>query len=432
MFPPTTIGTPAPGSMIGAWARDPKGSLQLSGAEPALSAEEQDVQRRVHEFAAEVMRPVGRRLDRMSPEEVIAAGSPLWDVYRGFAGLGLGVDRFLELEPQPMARMMCLVFEELGWGDAGLAISLGASMLPRLTAAKFGNRFLLERTAPSLIGCWGAAEPRHGSDVVDANGHLFDPRGDYGRPDCVATIGADGVVINGRKAEWVSNGSIAQVCILQCVADTGNGPDVRQGCFVVVPLDAAGVSRGDPLDKIGQRSLNQGGLIFDNVELPLDYVLAGPEDYLRACYSTLSDGNAIMAVTFTGAARAAFELALGFAHERRQGGVPIIRHQNVAYRLFHMYRKVEAARALSRRALVYNYTQPEPAMHVAMAAKITSTQNSFEVASDAVQIFGARGLTAQYPIEKIFRDTRASLIEDGCNEVLAIKGGSYLIDDRAG
>jgi acyl-CoA dehydrogenase len=425
----TAVAGPAAGSLIGAWAKEPRGSLQLSGAEPRLSGEEQDVQERVHSFAVEVMRPIGQQLDRMNPEEVIAQGSPLWDVFHGFAQLGLGVDRFLELEPEQMARMMCLVFEELGWGDSGLAVSLAASMMPRLTAAKFGNQLLLERTPQSMIGCWGASEPRHGSDVLDASQRIFHPQGDYGLPDCVATLCDDRVVINGRKADWVSNGSIAHVCFLQCVADTGSGPDVGQGCAVIVPLDAKGVSRGKPLDKIGQRPLNQGAIVFDEVELPLDYVLAGPEDYRRACHSTLSDGNAIMGVIFTGAARAAFQLALDYAHVRKQGGVPIIRHQSVAYRLFHMYRKVEAARALSRRALIYNYTQPEPVMHVAIAAKITSTQNSFEVASDALQIFGASGLTPKYPIEKIFRDTRASLIEDGCNEVLAIKGGNYLVNN---
>jgi alkylation response protein AidB-like acyl-CoA dehydrogenase len=62
------------------------------------------------------------------------------------------------------------------------------------------------------------------------------------------------------------------------------------------------------------------------------------------------------------------------ARDREQGGVPIVRHQNVAYRLFHMYRKVEAARALARRAMLYNFTQPVPALQVAMASKITGTQ----------------------------------------------------------
>src|SRR5664279_5601302 len=73
--------------------------------------------------------------------------------------------------------------------------------------------------------------------------------------------------------------------------------------------------------------------------------------------------------------------------------------RSVAQRLFHMYRKVEAARALSRRALTYNYAQSEPAMHVAMASKITGTQHSFEVANEALQIFSGRGLTPAYPIE---------------------------------
>ncbi len=424
----TAIARPAAGSPIAVWAEDPQGGLQLTGAEPPLTREEQEMQERVHRFATEVMRPIGQQLDRMTPEEVIAESSPLWSVFKAFSQLGLGVDRMLEFEPEQMARMFCLVFEELGWGDAGLAISLGASMLPRLTAAKFGNQFLLERTPELMIGCWGATEPEHGSDVLDANKQIFNPQGTYGRPDCVAKLYDDKVVINGRKSDWISNGTIAQVCILYCAADTGDGPDPGQGCTVIVPLDAKGVSRGKPLDKLGQRPLNQGAVIFDEVELTLDYVLAGPDDYKRASYSILSDGNALMGVVFTGAARAAFELALAYAHERKQGGVPIIRHQSVAYRLFHMYRKVEAARALSRRALIYNYTQPVPAMQVAMASKITCTQNSFEVANEALQIFCGKGLIPQYPIEKIFRDTRASLIEDGCNEILAIKGGNYLIN----
>ena len=64
----------------------------------------------------------------------------------------------------------------------------------------------------------------------------------------------------------------------------------------------------------------------------------------------------------------------------------------------------------------------------AMAAKITATQTAFEVASDAIQLFGGNGVTREYPIEKIFRDARSSLIEDGCNDVLAIKAGMAMID----
>jgi alkylation response protein AidB-like acyl-CoA dehydrogenase len=61
-----------------------------------------------------------------------------------------------------------------------------------------------------------------------------------------------------------------------------------------------------------------------------------------------------------------------------------------------------------------------------MASKITGTQAAFEVASDALQIFSGAGIRCDRPIEKIFRDARLSMIEDGCNEILAIKGGMYL------
>src|SRR5207245_2268040 len=83
--------------------------------------EEQDLLDGVHRFAAEVMRPIGERLDRMTPEEVIAAGSPLWQVFTEFAELGIGVDQLLAFEPAQAARIICLILEELGWGDAGLA-----------------------------------------------------------------------------------------------------------------------------------------------------------------------------------------------------------------------------------------------------------------------------------------------------------------------
>ena len=64
----------------------------------------------------------------------------------------------------------------------------------------------------------------------------------------MATLSDDRVVINGRKADWISNGTIAEVCILYCAADTGRGPDPERGCVVIVPLDTPGVSQ--PIEKI--------------------------------------------------------------------------------------------------------------------------------------------------------------------------------------
>ena len=398
------------------------------GAEPELSGMSQMVQQTVHRYAQEVMRPVGVKLDRMSPEEMIAAGSPYWEARDKFIGLGFGVDGLLELEPAERAKTMSILFEELGWGDAGLAITYGAGLLPALMTAAYGNAFCRSLAPDEKLGCWAITEPDHGSDSLDASGAIFHPQGAYGRPNCVATLRDDEVIINGQKSAWVSNGIVADVCILYCAADSGAGVETKRGAVMIVPLDAKGVSRGKPLDKIGQRALNQGELFFEDVRLSKDHVLAGPGQYLDAVYAIHTFANAIMGTVFTGTARAAFELALAYAHERKQGGLPIIRHQSVASRLFHMFRKVEASRALAQRVVHYNFTAPKPSLHVAMTAKVTATQTAFEVANDALQIFCGNGLTREYPIEKIWRDARASLIEDGCNEVLAIKGGYYLID----
>lgn len=130
-------------------------------------------------------------------------------------------------------------------------------------------------------------------------------------------------------------------------------------------------------------------------------------------------------------ARAAFEQALDYAHTRKQGGVPIFQHQSVRSRLLHMFRQTEAARALARRNIEYNLTAPVPALVGSISSKITSTQTAYDVASAALQMFGGNGLTPEYPIEKLLRDARASMIEDGCNEVLSIVGGGLLGDAEA-
>jgi alkylation response protein AidB-like acyl-CoA dehydrogenase len=98
-----------------------------------------------------------------------------------------------------------------------------------------------------------------------------------------------------------------------------------------------------------------------------------------------------------------------------------------------MFRKVEAARALNRRVVLYNTLRSpffggteQPAVQYAIASKVTSTQAAYEVASEAVQVFGGNGLSREYPVEKLLRDARASLIEDGVNEVLGLHAADKL------
>jgi alkylation response protein AidB-like acyl-CoA dehydrogenase len=134
-----------------------------------------------------------------------------------------------------------------------------------------------------------------------------------------------------------------------------------------------------------------------------------------------------MAAVFTGVARAAYEEALAYTQQRVQGGKPISEHQLVQKRLFDMFSKVEAARALSRATMIYNHASQTPSREHAIAAKTFCTQAAFEVASDAVQLFGANGLSKDYPVERLFRDARVSMIEDGSNDVLGLVAARQII-----
>lgn len=399
--------------------------LPFGGLEPPLSEMEQLVQENCHRFAVEVLRPAGPVLDEMTPGETVAPDSPLWKVLEQAQELGLSVKDMLEMDPQERSRIFLIAAEELAWGDAGLAGMILVSLMPALYSALAGNLEMVDY-CDGKLGCWGITEPDHGSDTLDADGSLQAVDGRYGRPNCLARIEGDKIIINGQKSAWVSGAITAQVCALYCHLEE-NGT-TRPGVVAIVPLDLPGVTRGKPLDKIGLRSLNQGEIYFDNVEVPIAHLLAGPDQYVDMVYHTLAEANVHVANLAVGTARAAYEHALAYAHQRKQGGQAIIRHQNVKYRLFHMFRKVEAARALVRRVADYNATAKQPALQGSIAAKVTATQTAFEVASEALQIFGGNGLTREYPVEKLLRDARACLIADGCNEVLALKGGSLLVN----
>lgn len=402
--------------------------LEPTGLQAPLTELELALQGSARRFAETVMRPIGARLDRLTPEQVIAPQSEYWEVFREFSKLGLNVGDMMQMPGAERGHLMPMLFEEFGWGDGGLSISLGASMIPWMMMHAFGNQVLLDRYPEgSMIGCWGITEPDHGSDMVDFGRMCAAPGTAYGRPNCVVKPDGGDLVIQGQKAAWVSNGTVAQLCVLYAAYDDGS-PDMKQ-CVVIVPLDAKGVSRGKPLDKLGQRALPQGEIYFDHVRIPKDHLLAAPgEQYDLAAYLVLCEANAGMGSQWVGCARAAYEHALAYAHERKQGGLPIIRHQNVRHRLFHMFTRIEAARALNHRVCLFNATAPMPALQGSIASKITSTQVAFDIASEAIQLFGGNGVTREYPVEKLLRDARAAMIEDGCNEMLAIKGGTLLID----
>ncbi|RMD85232.1 MAG: acyl-CoA dehydrogenase [Candidatus Dadabacteria bacterium] len=334
----------------------------------------------------------------------------------------LAVDE--QMDPVAKARLMAIVNEELAWGDVGLAISLGLTAFHVPWVKQSGVPELIERFCDPdhpTIGCWALTEPDHGSDTVAFTERHF--RDSSVKPNCVARKDGDDYVISGQKAAWVSNGSIADMIVLFCTVDQEKG--LAGGGAFLVPADLPGVVRPRPLDKLGQRSLNQGEIFFEDVRVPASYMVVGPEFYPLALEMMLAHANAAMGQLFVGVARAALEHAIAYAKQRVQGGVAIAEHQSVRARLFRMFTKFEAARSLARRVALFNAANA-PQLEYSIATKVFCTTTAFEVASEAVQIFGGNGLSREYPVEKLLRDARASMIEDGCNDVLSLIGATRL------
>ncbi|NIB41667.1 acyl-CoA dehydrogenase [Pseudomaricurvus alkylphenolicus] len=409
----------------------PMPNLGLTGLAVNLSEEELAIQDVAHRFARDVMRPIGEQLDKMTPEQVAAPESPLWSFLQQLRDSGLiDLEAIAAMDNAQKARLVPIIFEELGWGDSGLTICALAGAFPAFAAYNTGNPELIERFG-HLRGCWIGTQPDRGSDMVDYDKSEAVVGSRHNKPNLHARVEGNELIVNGQSSAWVSGAPIAECGLLNCPCDyDGNGIYREDGglnsLVALVPFDLPGVSKGKALDKIGQRALPQGEIYFDEVRIPLDYVIADKELAYPSFYGALTFANMEMAATFTGVARAAFEHALDYVHERKQGGGLLIEHQSVRLRLFDLWRKVESSRAMSQRVFDYNYGPKGPHLLASLTSKTFVTQSCFEVCNDAMQLFGGNGLTREYPLEKLLRDARAALVEDGENTVLSLKGGSWL------
>jgi len=397
-----------------------------------LTEEQSFLRDTVRRFGAEVVRPAGLKLDKMAdPEDTIARDSVLWDVIKQGRELGLHLGELPKSVGGTMEDMdamsKIILEEEMGYADAGLAISLGVASLPFSMAALFPHpkfqelaRAYAEDMTGEFIGCWAISEPDHGSDYMT---DVADPAIS---PSVKAVLKGDEYIVNGQKAAWVSNGTIASHAVLHVGLDPSRG--MKGQGLAIIPLDLPGISRGKPLDKIGQRPLNQGEIFFEDARIPREYMVFTPDMGIieGSREIKISQVNGSMALVFAGLAKAAYDEAFHYASERIQGGAPINEHQNIKLKLFRMFSQVEAARAAARRMALYNYGNATPSGAHAVACKVLSTETAFAVASEAIQIHGGNGLTREYPVEKMFRDARASMIEDGVNETMMLGAFDWL------
>ncbi len=387
----------------------------------------------VHDFAMEVLRPASIKLDQLSPEAVIEKDSIFYDCMRRMYELGYHTAMLpaevggLGLDPLGQH----IFFEELGHASPGFAIGIAVACFGPLFAAMTGQpelvgKYVLPFTEckdASNFSCWAITEPNHGSDNLTVGMEHFSDAKIVQQVRAVKK--GNQWILNGQKSAWVSCGPVATNAVVFVNIDPSMG--LSGGGICMIDLNQPGVSKGKPLDKIGQRELPQGELYFDDAICPEEMMFFNQDSYEIMTGATLAHANAIMGAIFTGVARSAYELALQHSLERVQGGKLLSQHQMVQKRLFDMFRKVETARSLSRTVLDFHLTTALPDKKYSIVSKVTCTDIAFEVANDAVQLFGGYGLSKEYPIEKIFRDARAGLIEDGSNESLALAAGNQIV-----
>jgi len=400
-----------------------------------LTEEHELLKEEVHKFAIEVLRPASIELDKLPPEDVVKKGSLYWDcmakMYQNNYHTVLISDEYGGLGLDPLS--VHIIWEELAYGSVGFAVAIGCSCFSAFYATMLCEDHLIERYVipfveckdASVMSCWGITEPQHGSDNLMSGTAFFrDPR----ETQQVKAVKKNGDwVINGQKSAWISNGPIASDAALFVNIDPSKG--FSGGGICLIDLNQQGVSRGKPLDKLGQRELPQGELFFDGAICPDEFMIVDPESYEAMTELTLGHANATMGAYFTGLAQAAYDLAFQYCTERIQGGKRLCEHQWVQKKLFDMFTKVETARAFSRSAMIFNMNTTPPIVQYSIASKVYCTEAAFQVTSDAIQLFGGYGVSKDFLIEKLFRDARAGMIEDGSNDSLSITAGVMLLKE---
>jgi butyryl-CoA dehydrogenase len=250
-----------------------------------------------------------------------------------------------------------------------------------------------------LLGCFALSEPEAGSDAAAQK--------------TTATPTDDGWVLQGTK-NWITNGPVADVCVLFAMNDRAAG---HKGitCFIV-PMKTKGVRCGPPDDKLGIRGSKSSQIFLDDVRLPATAVLGEVGRGFAVAMSTLDGGRIGIAAQAVGIARAALEDALGYAQTRRTFGKAIAEHQAIAFKLADMATEIDAARLLVHRA-AWLKDQDQPNGKAAAMAKLYASDVANRAAREAIQIFGGNGYVTEYPVERHFRDAKITEIYEGTSEI---------------
>lgn len=375
-------------------------TMPTEGVSFALSDEQKALRELAHDFAEREIRPRASRYDAQSihPADLLATAHELGLLNRHIPAElgGPGLSLFESV----------LIEEELHWGCAGIATSLGGNNLsatPVLLAGSEEQRrhWLRPLLEAPLLCSFALTEPGAGSDVAAIR--------------TTATPYGDEYVLRGAKT-FITNAGYAAWAVVFATTDASAG---RRGLSAfIVPMDAPGVVIEKHLSKMGQRASNTAAFGLEDVIVPAANRLGLEGDGFRIAMATLDTTRATSASGAVGVARAAYEHARRYAVERVQFGRPIAANQGVSFSIVDMATKIEAARLLTWQAgWMADAGGPRKATVYSAMAKRFAADVAMEVTTDAVQVFGGYGYMTEYPVEKLMRDAKLHQIYEGSSQI---------------
>lgn len=366
-----------------------------------LSEEQTQFRELVHEFVAKELKPKARETDELAEFN--------WPAVRKMGPLGLlGLDVPEQYGGSEVdAISSAIAIEELGWGCGSTALAIAAhNSLALGPIVNYGTEEQKQKWLPPLatgegkLACLGLTEPGAGSDLM-------------GGVRTTAVVEGDSWIIDGSKM-WMTNASVADLMVLLVRTDRSGGSHSLSQ--ILVPLDSEGINLGPAEKKMGLKGSPTHAVSFDEVRVPLENLLGQESRGLQQTLATLDSGRIGIGALALGLAQAAFEEAIQYAKERETFGKPIAQYQAIQWMLADAATEIQAARWMVywvawRKAQGRTFTK-EAAM-----AKLFATEVSERVCRNAVQIHGGYGYSSEFPVERLYRDTRLMTIGEGTSEI---------------
>jgi butyryl-CoA dehydrogenase len=364
-----------------------------------LSEEQRLIRDTARDFVAKKVRPAARQWE--------AAGAIPTEILREMGGLGLlGMTVAAEWGGAGTDYVSyALALEEVAAGDGALSTIMSVNNAPvgaaieRYGTAGQKARWLKSLALGEMIGAFALTEPQAGSDASNLRTR--------------ARRDGDRWIIDGTK-QFITSGRTAGVAMVFAVTDPSQ-PKRGITCFLV-PTDAPGYRVASYESKLGQRASDTCQIAFERCEVPADCVLGAEGEGYRIALANLEAGRIGIAAQSVGMARTAFEAARSYAGERQSFGTAIVNHQAVQFRLVDMATKVSVARQMVLHAASLR-DAGAPCLTEAAMAKLFASEMAEEVCSAAIQIHGGYGYTADFIVEKIWRDVRVCQIYEGTSDV---------------